>query len=173
MHVWSTGWWKDADGVILRKTARHRKGPWLSQASRTPITMQGLRAARMTCPNELLKLALACKAPQLAPNWLCPSVSTSLCVAFVIPSCSHLHRFSWLPAHHGRAAFAKYGYSTQVHNNVWWFYAHPPPLPPNPLLSSTAFLLPPLWLFCCAASCFLNSSGTLEIALFPSICLRS
>lgn len=44
--------------------------------------------------------------------------STSLCVAFVIPSCSHLHRFSWLPAHHGRAAFAKYGYSTQVHNNV-------------------------------------------------------
>src|SRR3954452_5832406 len=63
-------------------------------------------------------------------------------------------------------------------------YHPPPPFPPNPPLSSPApppvfvfFPAPPppapLCTFCCAASCFRNSSGTREMLLFINICFRS
>lgn len=48
-----------------------------------------------------------------------------------------------------------------------------PPLPAKPLLSSIFFCPLPFCDFCCAASCFRSSSGTLEMDDFISICLRS
>ncbi len=48
-----------------------------------------------------------------------------------------------------------------------------PPFPAKPLLSSIFFCPPPFCDFCCAASCFRNSSGTLEMDDFINICLRS